>query len=248
MTQPSAAGEEPDAFRVTAPEDIVAVLRRLVEGDVPVTLRAAGDAADPTVYATAVWAEDVISGLVVLSADGDSAAVQALVAAGHAQAMAQLDNVEVRFPLARLALVKGRDTCALNAAYPVEMQRFQRRDAYRVRPLDYSHPVMHLRRLGADAHTQDTADELSLPVLDMSHGGMSLRLADDQPAVAGGTMFDGVLELDGMLQVKLRLRVARVAADGRQLGCEITEVAPQDARALQRYIDHTQRRRRMLML
>ena len=37
-------------------------------------------------------------------------------------------------------------------------------------------------------------------------------------------------------------------AEGLRLGCEITRLTPEARRLLQRYIDHTQKRRRMLSL
>lgn len=231
--------ESPDEHcRVDDALEVATLLRRLVEGDVPVNLSAAGGVR----YTTALWAEDAVGGLLVFSVDAGDPRVPPLLSAGRGAAVANLDNIELRFEVHDLKLVRGRDSCALHARYPAEVYRYQRRDSFRVQPLDYSQPVVRFD------HPAVAGLPLSLPVVDISNGGLALRLPDDVPALERSDPFDAVLDLDGTATVHMGLRVVRFDVHQRVLGCEILQVAAQDARALQRYIDHTQRRRRMLVL
>ncbi|MEO8299150.1 MAG: flagellar regulator YcgR PilZN domain-containing protein [Burkholderiales bacterium] len=232
----------PTVFRLSLQEEIALILRQFVEGDVPMSLITAEGAS----YTTALWAEDRIGQLLVFSVDPTNPVVQQLLDAKEVTAVGYLDSIKVQFDLRGLVLVHGRQTTAINATYPSELFRFQRRDSYRVRPLEFSQPVVHLR------HPDHAELDLSLRVLDLSHGGLALRLPDDMPAIVGASLIGGaVLELDHTTRVHLSLRVTHASSateQGRRLGCEIVDVAPEDARALQRYIDHTQRRQRMLVL
>jgi len=95
---------------------------------------------------------------------------------------------------------------------------------------------------------------LALRIVDISVGGCALLLPDDVPALQPGSRLAGVrIELDGDTGFDTSLRLQHVSAlhgggHGLRLGCEFVELEGQAQRALQRYIDHTQQRQRLLSL
>jgi flagellar brake protein len=240
--------ELPGDCRLDHPEEIAATLRRFLERELPLSL----SAPDGTVLSTSLWAEDRVSGLIVFSVGADVERAERVAQCNEAVAVGYLDNVRLQFDVGGLVLVHGNDACALNAEYPASMMRFQRRDAYRVRPLEHAQPTVHV------THPLVPDALLRMRVTDISHGGIALVCAGGVgPFQLGQALPDAVLELDHLTQVSMGLRVVRVegpstarqeAGAGWRLGCEMVDLRGEDARVLQRYIDNTQRRRRMLTL
>jgi len=229
-------------YRVRAGSEIRALLRRFADEELPITLATP----DGVSYTTCLWADDPERAVLVLSADAADARVQRLIEAEEAVAVGYLDSVKIQFDLNGLMLVHGRDASALHAQFPREIYRFQRRDGFRVRPVGHACPELQLRVSGP------TDTELTLRVLDLSHGGLALFLPDDQPALPVGTSVRAArLALDPLTQVQVALRVVHVAplkesAHGSRLGCDIEGLSGVASRTLQRYIDQTQKRRRLL--
>ena len=145
-------------------------------------------------------------------------------------------------------LVHGASASVLNCGYPREMFRFQRRGAYRVRPLLRSVPVARVR------HTDIADMHLALRVLDVSIGGCALFLPDDVPAMQVGVVLNQVqidLDADTRFHVNLRLQhVTLLNADSRgvRLGCEFVRADATALRALQCFIDLTQKRGKLLSI
>ena len=88
---------------------------------------------------------------------------------------------------------------------------------------------------------------IGLRIVDLSTGGCALLLPDDVPALQPGTLLGGVrFELDGDTAFDAALRLQYVVAmhgGGQRLGCEFVDLAGPPRRALQRFIDQSQRRR-----
>ena len=128
------------------------------------------------------------------------------------------------------------------------MYRFQRRGSFRVRTLERSAPTAQLRHPGMPDMP------LSLRLLDLSIGGCALLLPDQVPTMPLGVMLQGVelvLDTDTRVAVTLRLQHASSInshSPGLRLGCEFLQLDPQAQRLLQRHIDQTQKRRRLLSL
>jgi len=86
----------------------------------------------------------------------------------------------------------------------------------------------------------------------VSIGGCALFLPDDVPALDPGVLMNGVqIDLDADTRVACGLRLQHVTSlnpesHGVRLGCEIVSPGSDGQRALQRYIDHTQKRRRLM--
>ncbi len=233
-----------DEFRLRSTAEMAAVLKRLADGSVPVSL----NAPDGSSMSTTVWTIDAARGLVSFSADANDPRLQTLIEQDEAVAVAYLDAVKLQFDLQDLVLVHGGRHCALSAAFPREMFRFQRRGSYRVRPPRSLQPVARLR------HPMLPDMLLSLRVLDLSIGGCALFLPDDVPPIGAGVRMNGVrLELDADTVVLTSLRLQHITSinpgsTGVHLGCEMVDTPADHLRALQRYIDQTQKKRRMMAL
>ncbi len=153
-----------------------------------------------------------------------------------------LDSLKLQFDVQDLLLVHRGNERALNAAFPRELFRFQRRNGFRV-PMLRSTPVARVR------HPMLPDMQLALRVLDIGIGGCALFLPDDVPPLDPGVLLNGVvIELDPDTRLGADLRLQHVTAinpqsGGARLGCEIVSPGSEVSRALQRYIDQTQKRR-----
>ena len=238
------ASHDLSQFRVGSPAEIVALLRQLADGNVLVHLSTPEGAS----YTTTVWALDPARGLLCLSADAHDHKLQALLESEEVVAVGYLDSVKLQFDLHDLVLVhSGRDS-ALNVRFPRVLYRFQRRASFRVRPLSNMRPTATLR------HPALPDMQLALRVIDVSIGGVALFLPDDVPAIEPGVKIaQALVELDDDTRLQVGLLVHHVTllhheSRGVRLGCEMLKLAGEGERLLQRYIDHTQKRRRQLSL
>jgi c-di-GMP-binding flagellar brake protein YcgR len=236
-------GRAIDEFRVDHPVELLALLRRLVDSAVLVQLSAPNGAA----YTSTLWAVDAQARRISLDADATHPQLRALVEAGEATAVAYLDAIKVQFDLHGLVVSHGNNASALQAALPDTVFRFQRREYFRVRTRDSA--VAHLR------HPASRGEMMTLRVLDVSVGGCALQLpAEATPIDAGTSIGDVRLELDADTLLIAPLTVQHVSggfgANTRfaRLGCSFARLDGTSQRALQRYIDLTQRREKFLLL
>ena len=241
LSGPASLGD----FRVAEPREIVAMLRELCDGNVPLNLHAGpGDA-----YTTTLWTMDIDRGTMSFCADvADDACMQTLLGGEEVVVVGYLANVKLQFEVSNLVLVRGHRASVLSCVVPHEMFRFQRRSTYRVRPLMRGAPTARL------AHPGDPALDLALRVIDVSIGGCALFLPDDLRSIERGTLLQRVeIDLDADTRFHIDLRVQHVTAAnaqarGMRLGCEFASASGEGLRALQRFIDHTQKRGRLLAL
>ncbi len=230
-------------FRVEHARERLALLRQLRDGGVPLIVTAPGGAS----LAATLWSLDAAQQRLGFSVDADSPQLASIVEADEAVAVAYLDSVKLQFDLLGLVLVHGaRNTLTLQAQLPAELYRFQRRNAYRVRPPARPDPVAQLR------HPSLPDMQLALRVLDVSIGGCALWLPADVPPLQAGTRIG---ELTVVLDAVTRFSSAAVlqhvsalgAGDrGVRLGCEWQPLPGAAERTLQRWIDQAQKRRRLL--
>ena len=241
---PVALPETLDDFRIIEPAEVFAFLKRLSDGQVPVNLNSSTGGA----YTTTVRALDAARGTLSFAADADDNQVQSLVESEDAVAVAYLDNIKLQFDAHGLVLVRGERLSALNCALPRDLFRFQRRNGYRVRPLLRATPTARVR------HPMIPDMSLSLRVLDVSIGGCALFLPDDVPPLQPGVTINNVqidLDIDTRITTALRLQhVTSIHPESRgvRLGCEMVNPTSDVLCGLQRYIDQTQKRRRMMAL
>jgi c-di-GMP-binding flagellar brake protein YcgR len=227
---------------VTDPIEVRALLKSLADAGALVNL----SASDGSAYTTTLWVVDAQQRKISFTADMRAPSVERIVEADDAVAVAYLDQVKLQFELTDRVLVHGRQACVLQAALPAVVYRFQRRNAYRVRTLERSAPVARFRHPGLPEMS------LALRVLDVSIGGCALFLPCDVPPVQPGSTVQGcVVQLDADTDFRATLQVRHVSslasqAQGVRLGCELLAMSADAQRALQRYIDQTQKRRRLM--
>lgn len=248
-TQPASFGGDGqlDAlaqFRVDHPGEIAMLLKQIAEGALPVNLSGPQGGS----MTTEIWTVDRDHRRVVFNTDALNPHLQAMVDGGEITGVCYLDAVKLQFELRNPMLVHGARTTTLQATMPSELYRFQRRASYRVRTLERSSPTAHLR------HPAIPDMKLALRVLDVSIGGCAIFLPEDVPPLAPGVTVHGVrVELDGDTRFGASLLLHHVSAilpgsRGVRLGCEWVQLDGPSERALQRYIDQTQKRRRLLTL
>ena len=243
----ASGGDDPwGPFRVEAPGERLSLLRAVRNGQVPIVL----SAPDGTALTVVLWAVDEIQQRLNFSVDVRAPQLAALVDADEAVAVAYLENVKLQFDLQGLTLVHGHKSSALQCGLPRDIYRFQRRNAYRVRPRLSHGPVAQFR------HPSLPEIPLLLRVLDVSIGGCALWLPADVPPLQAGTLIGNVrMELDNDTRFDAAARLQHVSAvgtapgeQGVRIGCEWQRLATPAERVLQRWIDHTQRRRQLLSL
>lgn len=233
-----------EAYRLSAPTEVAAMLHRLQEANALLSLNTPHGA----VYTTTLWATDAARGLLSFAAEPKDPQVQALLAGDEATVVGYHENIKVQFDVHGLLLVHGARASALNTSYPRALYRFQRRDSFRVRPILRDSPVARL------CHPMLPDMEITLRVLDVSIGGCALLLPDDIPPLSPGVLINRVrieLNLDARFDTALRLQhvtAIQPEAHGVRLGCEMVNLGQDAERTLQRYIDQTQKRRRAMAL
>ena len=234
-----------DDFRISTPREIGVMLKLLVDGNVQLNL----NASDGSVVSATLWTADSARASIGFSVNPDDPALHALVECQEAVIVGYLDSVKLQFDATNLVLVHGHRSCVLTCGWPREMFRFQRRGAYRVRPLLRSMPTARFSHGAAAAER-----EFALRVLDVSIGGCALFLPNDEPPLPPGAVLERVridLDADTRFFVDLRLHhVTSINADakGVRLGCEFVRADGNVQRTLQRFIDLTQKRGKLLAL
>ena len=247
----SGAADPWAAFRVQHPQERLRLLRDLRDGSVPVML----NGPDGSAVAASLWTIDSAQERLNFSTEPYSPGLARLVEADEAVAVAYLQSVKLQFELHGLVLVRGAHGCTLQSRAPREICRFQRRNAYRVRAAGRHAPHARLR------HPALPDMLLTLRVLDLSSGGCALWLPHDVPPLQAGTQIAGievVLDDDARFSAGLTLQHVSAlgspdasdgsAGAGARLGCEWLSLAPGAARVLQRWIDRSQQRQRLLAL
>jgi flagellar brake protein len=238
----AAAGLE-DACREHDPVVIHGLLKELMDRNVALQL----STPDGHFFSSTIWTLQE-GQRIGFAAKVTDPSVHRMVESREVSVMGYLDRVKLHFELNGLVLVHGGHHTVLQAALPQQIYRFQRRSAYRVRTLERGSPTALFR------HPSLPDMELALRVLDVSAGGCALFVPDDVPPLWPGSEVSGArLELDSQTHFLATLGLRHVTciqpeAQGARLGCEWAQIDPSAARILQRYIDQTQKRRRMMAL
>jgi flagellar brake protein len=159
-------------------------------------------------------------------------------------AVAFLDTVKVQFTIdAPIVSQAPSDSWEASAALPARLFRIQRREAFRVRPLD--HDAVHcVLRLGAN-------EEVRMRVLDFSAGGLSLRWPRAMALPAQGTTFaHSRIEFGQAIAIPAEL-VSRQASEAIEalegayrLGFSYQNISAEAQRALQMAVMDIERKAR----
>ncbi|MBX3606949.1 MAG: flagellar brake protein [Piscinibacter sp.] len=240
----SAAHGGLDEFRISSPREVTAMLKQFQDANVLLNLNGSNGA----MLSTTLWSVDPARGQLSFSADANAPVTQKLVECDEAIAVGYLDSIKVQFDVQGLVLVRGAGGSAIGARLPRELFRFQRRGAFRVRPLLRSSPLARVR------HPAIAEMQLALRVIDVSIGGCALFLPDDVPPMQAGMVMNQVqIDLDADTRLMVNLRLQHVTSlnpesKGVRLGCEFVNPGADTERTLQRFIDQTQKRRRLMSL
>jgi c-di-GMP-binding flagellar brake protein YcgR len=231
-------------FRVTHRGEVMGLLKRVSDGGIPVVL-ASPDGASVSCL---LWAVDPHQGRLTFSAEAASPQLQRVVDSSEAVAVAYLESVKLQFDVDALMLVRSAASIALRGSMPGELYRFQRRGSYRVRPAAASAPTVSLR------HPSIPDMLVTLRILDLSVGGCALLWDADVPEIRPGVLLNHVrVQLGGETDFGCALLIHHIASinsseGGHRIGCEWRGLSAPAEQALQRYVDQTQRRRRLLAL
>ena len=240
-----AGGIDPWAsFRVTHAGEAQALLRTLRDSGAPVVLAAP----DGSTATCTLWSIDATQGRLSFSAEAESPPLQRLMEADEAVAVAYLESVKLQFDLEGLLLVRGAHSVALQTLMPRDIYRFQRRASFRVRPAARSAPTVTMR------HPSIPEMALRIRVLDVSVGGCALLWPADVPDIRPGVVLQGLhVRIDAETSFEASIHVHHIASmhsgeQGHRIGCEWQQLGSAAERVLQRYVDQTQKRRRLLAL
>ncbi len=241
MSVPEALPEE---LRVTSAAEIAAYLQQLQQDGASVRL----DGPHGAGLSATIVALDPAADLLGLALGTDPEGIsQALVAEGEITAVAYLGTIKLQFDVEAPVLVSGEQGVVLRSTLPARLYRFQRRQSFRVQPASSTYPRVVLPG-GAEPGR-------ALRVLDICIGGLALAVPAGGPALPTGHVTTGlVLELDRISALKVSLlphHLSPVSGDLhglQQLGCAFVDLDATATRALQVYVDQTQKRRRLLKL
>ncbi len=238
MTETLSSAHTLDDFRLGNAVEIRALLQQLIDGNALLTL----SAPNGTCYTTLMRSIDLQRGIICLSASAHDAPVQSLLSGDEVVAVGYLNSIKVQFDLIGAVLVTAAHGQAITARLPQEMYRFQRREAFRVRPLSNRVPVARFN------HPALPDMSISLRVLDISLSGVALFLPNNIPDIEAGVRIGQCqLMLDDDTHITTGLYIHHVTslnpeAKGVRLGCELHTTDKTD-RSLQNYINLTQKRR-----
>jgi c-di-GMP-binding flagellar brake protein YcgR len=233
-----------DEFRVSSTRDVGTLLKQLLDGSVLLNL----NASDGSVFTSAIWTLDSTRATIGFNADPADPAMQALLECEEVTVVGYLDSVKLQFEVHDLVLVHGNKASVLSCPAPKEMYRFQRRNAFRVRPVIRASPMARI------PHPDLPDAEFTLRVIDISIGGCAVFLPEDVPTMNAGSVLNGVrIELDADTKLDVTMRLQHVTAinaeaKGVRLGFEFCRIGGDALRVLQRYIDLTQKRGKLMAL
>ncbi|MDT3677600.1 MAG: flagellar regulator YcgR PilZN domain-containing protein [Burkholderiaceae bacterium] len=184
---PDAPGSLNPQYRIEGEFAVRAVFRELMSRRSLVTLYPEGRADDALVTRIVHVAPDGVE----LDASGQPRSAAALRDARYAIGVAFPENVKTQFRLESMSVADERPAddnakpvalvTTLQAPVPAEIYRLQRREAFRVRP-PLEDEVYCVQRVGIGR-------ELRHRLIDLSAGGLSLRLAADETPPAPGRIW-----------------------------------------------------------
>lgn len=246
---PHTADSDEQVFgqRLTAPIEIDLLLSKLIQTGALVTL----SAPDGGVYSTSIWVADADRGVVSLDANQQDPGLAQLLQCNDIIAQTYLDGIRLQFNVDGMVQVYGEQR-ALNIRYPSEIIRFQRRSSFRVQPLVSSAPCVKLY------HPSIPEMQLVLRVLDVSLGGVAAALPHNVPQLEPSTLIANCdLKLDATSSISSDLLLHHITAIGEssgsqqggeevRLGFEFHDLSADAQQILLAYINHTQKRQRVI--
>jgi len=198
----NAAHSEPDPYAITAPLEILSVLKSLQKGGTLVRMH--GRRPNTSII-TSVLEIRYDDGQIILDNARDDVINHRIVDGERALCEASLESVNVRFPVTDLQACMHEGRPALSAAFPAELSRVQRREAFRIKT-PIANPV--LCHIPLNEHKP--SDTVALTLDDISASGIGVYENNEQLGeLERGRLFRHCsLALPGIPPLKLDLQLA----------------------------------------
>ncbi len=230
--------DELEPFRIDDPREITRQLRELVDARTVVHLYSPERDARPLAKVQ-ITGVDERNRRLELALQGERTDTVVLDL-DQATALAFPGSIKLQFTLTGLSagLLAPHNA---EATLPAVLYRVQRRSAFRVRMSDRDMPLARLRHPGVKGL------DVELRVQDVSASGCALLVPSATPPIAAGARIPEVgfdLDADTHLVATVLVHHATPVREGLRLGCELLDVDGASQRALQRFVDLTQRRQR----
>ncbi|MEG0820108.1 MAG: flagellar brake protein [Burkholderiaceae bacterium] len=231
---------EPDSieierYSVSSPVEVNALLRRLCEERVLVTVYCDGIDAFAVTNVLTVQAK---LGSFLFDFASDEHANRRIGAARRLVLVGFVDQVKLQFATERAVAVMHEGQPAWAAPLPIKLLRLQRRDTFRMRT-----PRARPASVRVPQPQPDHPDQtLELRVADISIGGLRLALDPARGTLPDDRVIeDCELDLPGVGGLRLSLRVRHVEAPRsergeRLFGCEFIRISAASEMQVQRYI------------
>ncbi len=242
MAQPNPVEQKPERerahlepYRVHSQLEAQAVLRQLLDKRIALTMSLDRDP-KRFVISQLVALDDAHSQLFFDRAFNDGRADH-LAAAGAVTVVGFIDHIKVQFGLAALRATQRDGEAVFESDGPTVLYRLQRRNAYRVRPLE-SHPSHCLVPIPGR-----TGQFEEVKVLDISVGGLLVEVPASLHGVTRNQALSGCfLHLPGHTAFRCDFAIRHVheaidARGMRRLGLDFIRLGSQDERTVQVYVN-----------
>jgi c-di-GMP-binding flagellar brake protein YcgR len=238
---PAASTAPEDHFRIRDPIEIASILRDKARAGTLVAVSFGPDERDA--YLSVIVDVHSESGLFVIDAPAAWSQRRRLLASPRVELRFELNKVPHRLTASR---PREREAGSVTLTLPESLVRYQRREFFRV-----DVPVAAPLRCRMRMAPEEAPRVLAGRVVDISLGGMGMRLQPGQLAVEPGMRLEGVeIELPGVGSVRVDLEVRSALSappsSGRRylrVGMQFVDLAAADQRLIQRYINLLQVKR-----
>ena len=230
------------SFRVVNPIEIRSYLEKLHHENSLLTLFAMDN--DDTFVVTQIIELDVDQSLIKFELASEDVHLQTILRQKQAYLVGFVDHVKFQIPLTAIEVRQNQDDMVLIAAFPDRLFRIQRREAFRVKPLD-SAPAHCLMPV-----VSAPQGFLQLDVLDISVSGFSF---ETQLATLDLAVLDVLaacqLSVPGQASFTCDLRVRYLGkpdslSGKRRVGVDFAKISGADERSIQVYVNAVDAHRR----
>jgi c-di-GMP-binding flagellar brake protein YcgR len=242
--------EGDDRYQLRSPLEIANILRGLMAHHALVTAQAGEHG---VFFVTAVLEVDDEDGTLVCDYGVDTALTERLLNAPRLTFVTQLDHVRVQFAVSGAVSEDYEGGPAFRVPIPEVVTRLQRREHYRLK-VPRGRPLYCELQRPADAEDPTTATRISLPVYDISCGGVALTgWPDDFLPRVTMELHDVWIALPDLGRLVVDLRVVHVPGTmGRgpnagRFGCRFDNANHNASILVQRYINRIEREQRALL-
>lgn len=243
MDKNDAAEENSARFRVRHSAEVVSILRGVMENKALVTVQVA-DGGEFLV--TTLVGVDAEAGVVYLGCGDDAGKNKALLASPSVTFSTFHERVRVQFASDKLGLVSIDQRPLFRIPIPAEVQRFQRREYFRL-PTSLTNPIKCL--------IPTPRGDIDAAVIDISLGGIGILAYETGVQISSGETYHGCrlsMPEGGVYLVSLSVRstydvTLKNGVLSHRAGCQFISLPVSIESEIQRYIFRMERDRRHLV-